>query len=135
MMAVAATGLIVGYALTVAQLTPGVGNRISKARDKWRNSWRNKAARKTGVVAETGGHVLTDALGIPLPPMKQRKFRDIESIGTLADCGWCASPYVTALVWPLTARLSHVHGVGKWLLGYAASTALGAFLRHEAERY
>lgn len=101
--AVITTGLTSGYATTVTQLSPGPGNIFSKL--------RNKLTNKT----ETANNPLT------------------HSLGTLAYCGWCLSPYTTLPTWTAIAKLNHIRFGIKWLTGWAASTAIAAYYRHQAE--
>lgn len=101
--AVITAGLTAGYATTVTQLSPGPGYVFSKL--------RNKLTSKT----ETAGNDLT------------------HSLGTLAYCGWCLSPYMTLPTWTITAKASHIRFGLKWLAGLATATAIAAYYRNQAE--
>ena len=101
--AVITAGLTAGYATTVTQLSPGPGNIFAKL--------RNKLTGKT----ETMDNELT------------------RSLGTLAYCGWCLSPYMTLPAWAASAKALHIRPGIKWLAGLAASTAIAAYYRHQAE--
>lgn len=101
--AVTTAGLTSGYATTVTQLSPGPGNIFAKL--------RNKLTSKT----ETATNSLT------------------HSLGTLAYCGWCLSPYMTLPAWVTAAKLNHIHFGLKWLAGWATATAIAAMYRHQAE--
>lgn len=101
--AVITTGLTSGYATTVTQLSPGPDYVFSKL--------RNKLTSKT----ETADNDLT------------------RSLGTLAYCGWCLSPYMTLPTWAITAKASHIRFGLKWLAGLATATAIAAYYRHQAE--
>lgn len=101
--AVITAGLIAGYATTVTQLSPGPGYVFSKL--------RGKLTDKT----ENAGNDIT------------------HSLGTLAYCGWCLSPYTTLPTWAATAKLNHIRFGLKWLAGWATATAIAAHYRHQAE--
>lgn len=101
--AVITAGLTAGYATTVTQLSPGPGNIFSKL--------RNELTGKT----ETAGNNLT------------------RSLGTLAYCGWCLSPYMTLPAWATAAKLNRIHFGLKWLAGWATATTIAAYYRHQAE--
>lgn len=101
--AVITAGLTSGYATTVTQLSPGPGNILSKLRHKLTNK------------TETTDNEL------------------LASLGTLAHCGWCLTPYTTLPTWTATAKLNHIHFGIKWLTGWATSTAIAAYYRHQAE--
>lgn len=96
-------GLTAGYATTVTQLSPGPGNIFAKL--------RNKLTDKT----ENTDNSLT------------------RSLGTLAYCGWCLSPYMTLPAWTAAAKLNNIHFGLKWLAGWATATAIAAHYRHQAE--
>nr|UWG77987.1 MAG: Protein of unknown function (DUF1360) [Bacteriophage sp.] len=101
--AVITAGLTAGYATTVTQLSPGPGNIFAKL--------RNKLTTKTeNTTNET-----------------------IRSLGTLAYCGWCLSPYTTLPAWTTAAKLNHIHFGLKWCTGWATATAIAAYYRHQAE--
>ena len=53
----------------------------------------------------------------------------------LLTCPWCIAPYVTLPTWLTVSHITGVHGWRGHLLGYAASTALSAFIRHAEDRY
>lgn len=101
--AVITAGLTSGYATTVTQLSPGPGNIFTKL--------RNKLTSKT----ETMSNDLT------------------RSLGALAYCGWCLSPYTTLPTWATAAKLNHIRFGIKWLAGWATATAIAAYYRHQAE--
>lgn len=101
--AVITAGLTAGYATTVTQLSPGPGNLFAKL--------RNKLTNKT----ETMNNEL------------------LASLGELAYCGWCLSPYATLPTWTITAKASHIRFGLKWLAGLATATAIAAYYRHQAE--
>nr|UVM92093.1 MAG: protein of unknown function DUF1360 [Bacteriophage sp.] len=96
-------GLTAGYATTVTQLSPGPGYAFSKL--------RKKLTSKT----ETATHSLTS------------------SLGELAYCGWCLSPYMTLPAWTTAAKLNNIHFGLKWLAGWATATAIASMYRHQAE--
>lgn len=101
--AVLTAGLTAGYATTVAQLSPGPGNIFAKLRKQLTDKTEN-ATNET-----------------------------IRSLGTLAYCGWCLSPYTTLPAWTTAAKTHHIHFGIKWLTGWATSTAIAAYYRHQAE--
>ena len=101
--AVITAGLTAGYATTVTQLSPGPGYIFSK--------FRSKLASKT----ENAGNDLT------------------RSLGTLAYCGWCLSPYATLPAWTAAAKIHHIHFGLKWLTGWITATTIAAMYRHQAE--
>lgn len=101
--AVITAGLTSGYATTISQLSPGPGNIFAKL--------RNKLTTKT----ETAANNLT------------------RSLGTLAYCGWCLSPYTTLPVWVTAAKAFHIRFGIKWLAGLATATSIAAYYRHQAE--
>ena len=101
--AVITAGLTAGYATTVTQLSPGPGHIFS--------ALRNKLTDKT----ETADNSLT------------------RSLGELAYCGWCLSPYMTLPAWTAAAKSSHIRFGTKWLIGLATATAITAYYRHQAE--
>ena len=121
--AIALAGLITGYTLTVLQLTPGIGNRLSAARTRWRLWWQRLADAHSE-------QRLADAHSEHCEGSECTRSADLESMGTLADCGWCAAPYVGLPVWLLVSRVMGVRsGVARGVLGWVASSAAGAFLR------
>lgn len=101
--AVLTAGLTAGYATTVSQLSPGPGNIFAKL--------RGKLTSKT----ENADNNLT------------------RSLGTLAYCGWCLSPYTTLPAWTAAAKIHHIHFGLKWFTGLATATAIAAYYRHQAE--
>nr|UVM85690.1 MAG: protein of unknown function DUF1360 [Bacteriophage sp.] len=101
--AVITAGLASGYAVTVAQLSTGPAYIFSKLRKKLTSEAENKTNSLTS------------------------------SLGGLACCGWCLSPYMTLPAWTAAAKLNHIHFGLKWLLGLAAATSIAAYYRHQAE--
>lgn len=101
--AVITAGLTGGYATTVTQLSPGPAYVFSKL--------RKQLTAKT----EKQSDSLTS------------------SLGTLAYCGWCLSPYTTLPAWIAASKASHIHFGLKWLAGWATATAIAAYYRHQAE--
>lgn len=101
--AVITAGLTGGYAATVAQLSPGPAYICSKL--------RKKLASKT----ETQTNSLTS------------------SLGELAYCGWCLSPYTTLPAWAASARIHHIRFGIKWCAGWVTATTIAAMYRHQAE--
>lgn len=96
-------GLTSGYATTVTQLSPGPGNIFAKLRSKLTSKTENAS---------------NDI---------------IRSLGTLAYCGWCLSPYTALPAWVAAAKASHIHFGIKWLIGWATATSIAAYYRHQAE--
>lgn len=82
---------------------PGPGNVFARLRDKLTSK------------AETADNDLT------------------RSLGTLAYCGWCLSPYATLPAWTTAAKALHIRFGLKWLAGWATATAIAAYYRHQAE--
>lgn len=101
--AVTTAGLASGYATTVTQLSPGPAYIFSKLRKKLTVKTENK----------------TDDL--------------TSSLGELAYCGWCLSPYMTLPAWTASAKIHHIHFGPKWLTGWITATAIAAIYRHQAE--
>lgn len=101
--AVITTGLAAGYATAVTQLSPGPGYVFSKLREK--------LSTKT----QTQTNSLTS------------------SLGELAYCGWCLSPYMTLLIWTIAAKAFLIRFGLKWLAGWVVATAIAAYYRHQAE--
>nr|UVY59167.1 MAG: Protein of unknown function (DUF1360) [Bacteriophage sp.] len=101
--AVITAGLTAGYATTVTQLSPGPGYIFSKLRKQVTTKTENQ----------------TNSLA--------------SSLGELAYCGWCLSPYMTLPTWTITAKASHIRFGLKWLAGLATATAIAAYYRHQAE--
>ena len=56
-------------------------------------------------------------------------------LGELATCPWCLAPWLTLPIWSVVSHLTGVQGWRHRILGYAASVALSAFIRHEEDRY
>lgn len=101
--AVITAGLTGGYAATVTQLSPGPAYIFSKLRKKLASKTENK----------------TDSL--------------TSSLGELAYCGWCLSPYTTLPAWTATARIHHIRFGVKWLAGWITATTIAAMYRHQSE--
>lgn len=101
--AVITTGLTAGYATTITQLSPGPANIFSKL--------RKQLTDKT----ENANNNLT------------------RSLGTLAHCGWCLSPYTTLPTWTATAKAFHIPFGIKWFTGLITATSITALYRHQAE--
>lgn len=101
--AVIATGLTAGYSTTVTQLSPGPGYVFSKLRKQ-------------------------------LTTLTENQTNDLaSSLGTLAHCGWCLSPYLTLPAWATIAKAFHIRFGFKWLVGLATATSIAAYYRHQAE--
>lgn len=100
-------GIVSAYASMVLQFTNGPRNIIRTGREKFMEKTANKDAshRTDGTFAE------------------------------LAYCPWCLAPYITLPIWGLVSRVSGVRGWRNWLLGYASSTSLSAFIRVRGEQY
>lgn len=101
--AVLTAGLTAGYATTVTQLSPGPAYIFSKLRKKLTTKTENKTSDLTS------------------------------SLGELAYCGWCLSPYTTLPAWVAAAKASHIRFGLKWLIGLATATSIAAYYRHRAE--
>lgn len=101
--AVITAGLTAGYATTVTQLSPGPSYVFSKLRKQVTTKTENQTNSLTS------------------------------SLGELAYCGWCLSPYMTLPTWTAAAKLNHIHFGPKWLTGLATATAIAAYYRHQAE--
>lgn len=101
--AVLTAGLTAGYATTVSQLSPGPGDIFAKLRKQLTTKTEN-ADNNT-----------------------------IRSLGTLAYCGWCLSPYTALPAWAATAKIHHIRFGIKWLTGWAVATSIAAYYRHQAE--
>lgn len=101
--AVITAGLTAGYATTVTQLSPGPGYIFSKLRKQVTTKTENQTNSLTS------------------------------SLGELAYCGWCLSPYMTLPTWTAVAKLNHIHLGLKWLAGLATATTIAAYYRHQAE--
>lgn len=101
--AVITAGLTAGYATTVTQLSPGPGDIFAKLRKRLTAKTENA----------------DDNL--------------IRSLGALAYCGWCLSPYMTLPTWAATAKLHRIRFGIKWLTGWAVAASIAAYYRHQAE--
>lgn len=101
--AVITAGLTGGYATTVTQLSPGPAYIFSKLRKKLTGKTENETNDLTS------------------------------SLGELAYCGWCLSPYMTLPAWTAAARIHHIHFGLKWLVGWITATTIAAMYRHQAE--
>lgn len=101
--AVITAGLTAGYATTVTQLSPGPAYAFSKLRKRLTAKTENRPDDLTA------------------------------SLGTLAYCGWCLSPYLTLPAWTAAAKAFHIRFGLKWLAGLAVSTSITAYYRHQAE--
>lgn len=101
--AVITAGLTGGYVTTVAQLSPGPGYAFSRIRKKL-----------TSKTEDADGDLAS-------------------SLGDLAYCGWCLSPYATLPAWAAATKTFHIRFGLKWLLGLAAATSIAAYYRHQAE--
>ena len=101
--AVITAGLTAGYATTVTQLSPGPDYVFSKLRKQLTTKTENTTNSLTA------------------------------SLGELAYCGWCLSPYLTLPAWTATAKAFHIHFGIKWLIGLATATSIAASYRHQAE--
>ena len=96
-------GLTAGYATTVTQLSPGPGYIFSKLRKKITTKTENKTDNLTS------------------------------SLGELAYCGWCLSPYMTLPAWTAAAKAAHIRFGMKWVAGLMTATSIAAYYRHQAE--
>lgn len=96
-------GLTAGYATTVTQLSPGPGYVFSKLRKQLTTKTENTTNSLTS------------------------------SLGGLAYCGWCLSPYTTLPAWIAAAKAFRIHFGLKWLIGLATATSIAAYYRHQAE--
>lgn len=101
--AVITAGLTAGYAVTTTQLSPGPAWVFSKLRKQ--------------LTAKTEHQ--TNGL--------------ISSLGELAYCGWCLSPYLALPAWVAATKAFHIRFGLKWLIGLAATTSIAAYYRHQAE--
>ena len=106
-----ATGLICGYAATVLQSTDGPAKICLNLRLK-----------------------LMDVF-IPDKLRNHEKLKD--TLSDLVDCGWCISPYLALIGYPLVRKALHTpkQGLAESMVGYATATAVTAFLRHFADTY
>lgn len=103
-------GITAGYVTTVVQLSPGPGYRFS--------TLRSKLAVKTENLANS------------LPTWAKDY---VYSLGELAYCGWCLSPWVSLPVWAMAAKINGVRFGVKWVAGWIVAAGVAAFLRHSAE--
>lgn len=101
--AVITAGLAGGYATTVTQLSPGPAYIFSKLRKKLTGKTENETNSLTS------------------------------SLGELAYCGWCLSPYTTLPAWITAAKAFRIHFSLKWLAGWITATTIAAMYRHQAE--
>lgn len=101
--AVITAGLTAGYATTVTQLSPGPDYVFSKLRKRLTAKTENTTNSLTA------------------------------SLGELAYCGWCLSPYMTLPAWTAAAKAFHVRFGIKWLIGLATAASISAYYRHQAE--
>jgi hypothetical protein len=101
--AVITAGLTAGYAVTTTQLSPGPAYIFSKLRKRLTSKTENQANDLTS------------------------------SLGELAYCGWCLSPYMTLPIWTAAAKASNIRFGFKWLTGWTTATAIAAYYRHQAE--
>lgn len=101
--AVITAGLTAGYATTVTQLSPGPGYIFSKLRKQL----TTKTEKQTNNLTS--------------------------SLGELAYCGWCLTPYMTLPAWTAAAKASHIHFGFKWITGLITATSIAAYYRHQAE--
>lgn len=108
--AVLSAGIAAGYATTVVQLSPGPGHVFSKLRRKL--------------------IVKTDNLADSLPTWAENY---VLSLGELAYCGWCLSPWVSLPVWAMAAKINRVRFGVKWVAGWIVAAGVAAFLRHSGE--
>lgn len=109
--AIVATGLICGYAATVLQSTDGPAKICLNLRLKLMDVFVSGKLRN------------------------HEKLKD--TLSDLVDCGWCISPYLALIVYPLVRKALHTpkQGLPESLVGYATATALTGFLRHFADTY
>lgn len=108
--AVLSAGITAGYATTVVQLSPGPGRVFSSLRRK--------------LTVRTGN--LPGSL-----PTWAKDYAD--SLGDLAYCGWCLSPWVSLPVWAMAARMNRIRFGAGWVAGWMVAAGVAAFLRHSAE--
>lgn len=109
--AVVLTGLICGYAATALQSTDGPAKLFLNLRLKLMDLF---------VSGKLTNH---------------EKLKD--TLSDLVDCGWCLSPYLALVAYPLVRKAVHApkQRLPESLVGFASATALTAFLRHLAEMY
>lgn len=108
--AVLSAGITAGYVTTVVQLSPGPGYMFSALRRKLT--------------------VKTENLSNSLPTWAKDY---VDSLGELAYCGWCLSPWVSLPVWAMAAKINRVRFGVKWVTGWIVAAGMAAFLRHSAE--
>ena len=108
--AVLSAGITARYATTVVQLSPGPGYLFS--------SLRRKLTVKTENLPNSLPTWVKDYVG---------------SLGELAYCGWCLSPWVSLPVWAMAAKINRVPFGAKWVAGWIVTAGVAAFLRHSAE--
>lgn len=101
--AVITAGLTGGYATTVTQLSPGPGYVFARLRKKLTTKTKEQTNSLTS------------------------------SLGELAYCGWCLSPYMTFPAWTAVAKASHIRFGLKWMAGLMTATSIAAYYRHQAE--
>lgn len=109
--AIIATGLICGYAATVLQSTDGPAKICFNLRLKLIDIF---------ISGKLHNH---------------EKLKD--TLSDLVDCGWCISPYLALIGYPLVRKALHApkQGLAESMVGYATATAVTAFLRHFADTY
>ncbi|QHJ84549.1 MAG: hypothetical protein [Bacteriophage sp.] len=109
--AIMATSLICGYAATVLQITDGPAKLCLNLRLKLMDVFVSGKLRNHDKLKNT--------------------------LSDLVDCGWCLSPYLTLIGYPLVRKALHApkQGLPESLAGFATATALTAFLRHFADTY
>lgn len=108
--AVLSAGITAGYATTVVQLSPGPSYSFASLRRKLT--------------------VKTENLPNSLPTWAKDY---VSSLGELAYCGWCLSPWVSLPVWAMAAKINRVPFGAKWVAGWIVTAGVAAFLRHSAE--
>lgn len=108
--AVLSAGITAGYVTTVVQLSPGPGYMFSALRRKLT--------------------VKTENLSNSLPTWAKDY---VDSLGELAYCGWCLSPWVSLPVWAMAGKINRVRFGVKWVAGWIVAAGMAAFLRHSAE--
>lgn len=99
--------------------------------------------KKIAAAGLVGGYVLTVIQTTDGPANLFKKARSVwrrrvhlGHLEALADCGWCAAPYVTLPLYAfISASLRGERGGGGNKVGAAVAVAVAAFLRHEADRY
>lgn len=101
--AVITAGLTAGYAVTTTQLSPGPAYAFSKLRKQLTAKTENQTNDLTS------------------------------SLGELAYCGWCLSPYMSLPAWIAATKAFHIRFGLKWLIGLATTTSIAACYRRQAE--